>query len=571
MTWNIKIRGSMFIAILFIIVTLSIITYLFGTTEDYSDVFTAKSGELEFTRSDLDYAIPLRGEWLYYENQLIFPDSKNAIATTAVIPHTWNGASIGTYQLRIIGLTSGEQYGIYAMDNSSAFSVYADEKLIGRNGKVGTDFESEVHHWDPRIMSFTADDRDVVITIQLSNFHSYPGGFYRDMRFGKLGKLIEHREKKIINQVLLLGGILIMALYNLSLHLLNRKEQSAMYFGLFNLVVALRIVLTGERLINGWISNPSWPILLMIQFLTGASMLVTFALFIQALFPEVIHKGVTKGVIAFGCLMCLPIFVYPIAKLAFLDLIFLIGSLAYFAYLIYALTIAIKRSVEGSIFSLIGILFISGSILLDAVFPPGTNIIPLGIFVFIILQSLVIAEKYSFLVEENIKLQNIATRDGMTNLYKKGHFIKLVKDFVFNDPDPMTTHSMMFVDIDDFKNINDNFGHDVGDEVIKSIAEKLLRSLRYSDIACRFGGDEFVIWLPNAKVEDVEQIASRILEHIAEPLEIGNESISLSASIGASFYPDDARDVDALLVSCDQRMYLAKSEGKNRYSLSDKS
>lgn len=570
MSWNIKMRGSIFIAILFVVVTLTMIAYIFGTTENYSDVFSSVEGELELTSHDLNYIIPLRGEWKYYESELILPGRSDQYTTEVVqVPHIWKGPGHGTYQILLKGLIPGEEYGFYAYDNSSAYKLFADTMLISENGQVGTSIDSEVHHWNPQLSSFIATNDDALITVMVSNYHSYPGGIYRDIKFGRFDNLIEYRESQIIHQVLLLGAILIMALYNLSMHLMNRKEHSAMFFGLFNLIVALRIALTGERLINGWLSHPDWNILLKIQFTTGAFMLVSFAYFMSSLFPERIPVKVTRFVFMFGVLVTMPVYFLPIAGLAMADTIFLGGSLLYFTYLLYTLVKAIRQNVEGSIFSFIGIMFITGSIILDAILPSGTNVIPLGIFIFVIFQSLVIAEKYSFLVEENLKLHNIATRDGMTNLFKKDHFMKQAASILANSEFVQQQHGMMFIDIDNFKYINDSYGHDIGDEVIKSLAEKLLRSLRYSDIAGRFGGDEFIVMLPNARTEDAQTIASRVLKNISEPMAIDSNDIRISASIGISFYPHDGRSVESLVTACDKRMYQAKSMGKNRYYIGD--
>ena len=123
--------------------------------------------------------------------------------------------------------------------------------------------------------------------------------------------------------------------------------------------------------------------------------------------------------------------------------------------------------------------------------PADNNSIPIGIFIFLIFQSLVIGEKYSSIAEQNLLLSHVATRDTMTNLYKKDYFCKLVNTEIASSENHMH-HTMLFIDIDNFKSINDTYGHDFGDEVIIDIAEKILRSLRYQDIACRFGGDEFI-------------------------------------------------------------------------------
>jgi diguanylate cyclase (GGDEF)-like protein len=249
-----------------------------------------------------------------------------------------------------------------------------------------------------------------------------------------------------------------------------------------------------------------------------------------------------------------------------LDFGFLGMAILFFTYLLLILIKCIKKNIHGSIFSFIGISFILGSVMLDAVLPPGTIVIPIGIFIFLIFQSLVIGEKYMYIMEQNKMLHHAAVRDSMTNLYKKDHFGKLVSE-VIEGRESLMPHSMMFIDIDNFKLVNDTYGHDLGDEMIVATSERILRSLRYSDIACRFGGDEFVVWLHNTKASEAEEIAERVLENMLETIKIEGHEIHVSVSIGISIYPDHGTTFEQLIAKCDEHMYIAKSKGKNQHSI----
>jgi diguanylate cyclase (GGDEF)-like protein len=156
----------------------------------------------------------------------------------------------------------------------------------------------------------------------------------------------------------------------------------------------------------------------------------------------------------------------------------------------------------------------------------------------------------------------------MTNLYKKHYFRNLIEKIISKSSDD-DIFAMMFIDIDDFKSINDNYGHDIGDEVIINIAQRIIQSLSYSDIACRFGGDEFVVWLQGTKEKETEVIADRILKNIMKPITVEEFEISISVSIGISIYGSAINSFDAMIVESDRRMYLAKADGKNRYKIED--
>ncbi|WKJ92477.1 EAL domain-containing protein [Methylomonas montana] len=126
--------------------------------------------------------------------------------------------------------------------------------------------------------------------------------------------------------------------------------------------------------------------------------------------------------------------------------------------------------------------------------------------------------------------------------------------------------ALMFLDLDRFKDVNDSLGHFMGDILLKETARRLHECVRDSDSIARLGGDEFTIILGELDhTEGVDRIAGNILQKIAEPFRLGNETAYISASIGIAVYPDDAMDSDALFKNADQAMYAAKNEGRDRY------
>lgn len=128
--------------------------------------------------------------------------------------------------------------------------------------------------------------------------------------------------------------------------------------------------------------------------------------------------------------------------------------------------------------------------------------------------------------------------------------------------------SLLFIDLDGFKPVNDNYGHAIGDRLLKEVAERLSGCLREGDTAARLGGDEFVIVLLESDLERAITVAHRILGTLRVPYEFGKKTISsISASIGIAEYPEHAEDIDSLLTSADNAMYLAKKSGKNQFSV----
>ncbi len=127
--------------------------------------------------------------------------------------------------------------------------------------------------------------------------------------------------------------------------------------------------------------------------------------------------------------------------------------------------------------------------------------------------------------------------------------------------------AVMFLDLDHFKEVNDTMGHDKGDDLLKAAALRIKSCIRETDTVARLGGDEFVILLSEMDgITNSERVAENILARLVEPFELGGEPIYISASIGVTLYPSDAINFDDLLKNADQAMYVAKSQGRNRYS-----
>ena len=122
----------------------------------------------------------------------------------------------------------------------------------------------------------------------------------------------------------------------------------------------------------------------------------------------------------------------------------------------------------------------------------------------------------------------------------------------------------MVIDLDDFKIVNDTLGHHVGDDLLLAIAQHLSHSLRTSDMLCRIGGDEFALILENIQsVDQVKQISEKIIDIMSLPFVLGEKKVFISASIGASLFPEDTTEIPTLLRNADAAMYSAKNNGKN--------
>jgi diguanylate cyclase (GGDEF)-like protein len=124
--------------------------------------------------------------------------------------------------------------------------------------------------------------------------------------------------------------------------------------------------------------------------------------------------------------------------------------------------------------------------------------------------------------------------------------------------------ALLFLDLDNFKEINDSLGHSVGDQLLQSTAKRLEACVRHSDTVSRHGGDEFVVLLSEIEAaRDAARAGEKLLKAMAEPHFIGDQRLNITSSIGISIYPDDGDEVEAVLANADTAMYHAKRDGRN--------
>jgi len=162
------------------------------------------------------------------------------------------------------------------------------------------------------------------------------------------------------------------------------------------------------------------------------------------------------------------------------------------------------------------------------------------------------------------KIERLAHYDELTGLPNRSLWLECTRSALASARRHKDYLAVMFMDLDEFKTINDSLGHSVGDLLLSVISERLQSTIRGEDILARLGGDEFVVLLPRIHGKsDALQVANKMMDSLAEPVAIGEHELKLSMSIGISLYPDDGDSVEVLLQHADTAMYRAKEAGRN--------
>ena len=164
----------------------------------------------------------------------------------------------------------------------------------------------------------------------------------------------------------------------------------------------------------------------------------------------------------------------------------------------------------------------------------------------------------------NQELSNLALRDTLTGLPNRKLLADRVPLALAGARRDRAQLALLFIDLDEFKPVNDTFGHDVGDELLKDVAKRIEGCVRASDTVARFGGDEFIVLLPFIEsVDDALSVAEKIRLAISTPFQLVGQSLHVSTSIGIAIFPEHGTDETTLLKHADMAMYQAKTDGRN--------
>ena len=167
--------------------------------------------------------------------------------------------------------------------------------------------------------------------------------------------------------------------------------------------------------------------------------------------------------------------------------------------------------------------------------------------------------------EEKIRQQ--ANIDSLTGLNNRRCMYDILSADIDKPMEDGNNFALLFMDLDEFKDVNDTLGHSIGDELLKNVAKRLQNCVRSIDTVGRLGGDEFIIILREVDQQNIiEQLAKRICQSLSSEFKIQEHMISVSTSIGITRFPQDATTADGLLVNADQAMYARKNNGRNGYS-----
>lgn len=457
--------------------------------------------EEEFEKAE---KIKLDGEWEFYWKQLIYPeDFKEIVAKDYIkVPGLWNGHVVdgekikgegyATFRLLIDYKGKDEIFGLEINDMGTAYDLYIDNVLMAKNGQVGKSSKESIPGSKHRIVFFKLKSGRTQIVTHISNYNYARGGFWNGIIIGSAQNIGEETEWEKQVTMLVFGCILLTGITHLLYFMHRPKDKPVLYFGFYCVVVSLRSILTGERLICKIIPNLNWNILIKLEYLTITLGPLLYYLFIRELFSNKKDRIVHRIKIGAGTAFSVIVAVFPTK--VFTNILWLMWIYIFLINFTTLLTViaAIHRRISGAKIIVTGAIIMIAATVYDIVAAHNNHyngfIFPFGMVAFIIFQVLYMTRKFaeSFYAVENLTehLYRENTYDSTTSLLRRERFIVDVE----KEKNPI----LFLIKPSNMKDINENYGYECGDMFLRYIAEKLENmEIKYRKQIYKMDSDEF--------------------------------------------------------------------------------
>lgn len=422
------LRNRIFIIIAVIIFL--ILTVIFNIfTGTHKNQLLAKEGTLDLVNWNFkkDGVVSLEGEWEFYWNQLLTYEDfqkENPVKPDGYfkVPSVWtnytlNGKKIpengyATYRLKVKTNNIDNLKGLKILTSSTSYKLMINNQVVAKNGVVGKTQETAIPEFSPQAVCFENSDKDFEIIVQISNYVYSRGGMWHSIYMGNDNDIRKLKEFDSGKTMFMLGVVMIMSLYHMTLFLLRKRDKSALYFGLLLLVVAIRITITGEYLILNFIPSASINWMVPVEYMTMYWGLIITIAFVHELYPKEVSAKVMKITMYIGMILSIFTIFTPISIFTKYLMLYEILIILMYSYIFVSIMQAFIKKREGSILLLIEAIIVLPTFVNDVLYhwnkiqdKYGPSI-EIAVFMVIFIQSYILAERFSLAFENVEKLSN---------------------------------------------------------------------------------------------------------------------------------------------------------------------
>ncbi|MBN1700070.1 MAG: response regulator [Spirochaetales bacterium] len=357
-------------------------------------------------------SVALNGQWEIYWNRLLVPEDfigENKPAPTGYIdvPGFWKGKTIGgtrldesgfaTYRLRLLLPDNERRVGLKFQIVFSSYRLFVGDRFLLETGKVGRTGETSRPEMKPRIV-FIEAVKEADVLLQISNFEMEQGGVWTSMTIGDQEHILQEREQRLGFEIFLFGAILIIGCYHLVFFASKLREKSFLFFGLFCIFIAFRIILHSERFFLSLFPDINWRLFINLQVLTFYLSVPCFIQFIFYLYPDETSKYFPRIFTVLHAVACFTLLLPYVISNAILTVMQLV-TVAACLYIFIIIAKAFRNKRNGVIVFLIGFSVLFVTVVHDLLYTQeiivSTHLIPIGQFVFIFCQAILLNLRFS--------------------------------------------------------------------------------------------------------------------------------------------------------------------------------
>lgn len=527
----------------------------------------------------------LIGDWSFYHDSFLINDNEDIAADGYLgTGKGWNdfelenqaigGRGYGTYRLEIsMDPAEVNVMSIRIEEVLTSYRLFWNGELIREVGRPGRDSESTIHAYETVKVDIDDIRETNYLVIEVANYGQQVGGIWGDIYIGNMVTLEEVIIFNTSLEMFFFGALIMMAWYHILLYILRQSDRMAFMYALFMFALAFRILLMGERIVNFLFTIPwNWAVRIEI-FLFYLAVILFFG-FIYEVFTDVFDDRIFKVILVIGGVFLATVMFFSPYVFTHTLLYFGIYGTIAALYVIYVVLRAVKLKKEGAKVIATGILILITAAVNDLLYTQELvntgYLLSYGLIIYAFCQALIVARRNvkvfrdsEYYAKKSIMLGKMAETDLMTGLLNHTSIIDRTEQQKMYHEAEQKTMAVGMMDVDHFKEINDTYGHQLGDEVLVKIAEVLSASVRDEDLIGRYGGEEFLLCLPGADLKG----ASRILHRIRERIEVLDFSVpNLQVTISGGVVINDVTDetVSNMIRRADKKLYEAKDEGRNR-------
>lgn len=549
-----------------IVFALSMALWLNANDTNNEAFLRAEKGQVAIPDIQTNETYRLEGEWEFHPNVFVHED---AIASFSYLASNQDWSSVlgsqfgyASYVLTLTNLNPDLIYGLLLEEAGNSHRVYVNDVLVMENGKIAKNALIYEPATQTTKAAFVSDVKgEAHIIIEIANFNGLKGGLIQAPLMGSWEAIDYVYELSIMTEVFIFSGLLAVAFVFLFLHFIVNDVRS-LYMAILSGLVALRIATTGTHFIYLAVPYFNLPLVWIIRleylsvFVMLPVMLLLLGTFDTFKYPAKIQK-----------LLYVPIFVMPLivsfsseGMLSFIFIIFQAIMVVSGAYLLYLLYVAYRvRKIKLTRVITIGVLIII-ALLFGTYLSSLNNIMYFMLYIFVLFVGTTVMRRFSLIRSHSEKLATTAKIDPLTGLFNRVYLNELMdsKDWI----NPEYKYGVIFLDMNNFKEINDDYGHEIGDQVLRICAKRMRNSCHESDMIFRFGGDEFVIIARLGEDVNVKKVIKRIRDNFTEPISLNHLYLKISVAIGHETFDPRKDDLKTVISNSDQRMYEDKRKLK---------